>query len=93
MSSLSRSQTLLAPPGQGVPSQTDGMSSGGEVGATGAVTPSGLAGVGVAVGQIPLRVIYLTIEKRASAPRVYDIPIEAVDTWEVSLSICNLIYF
>ena len=30
-------------------------------------------------------VIYLTIEKRNSSPRVYNIPIESIDTWEASL--------
>lgn len=44
---------------------------------SGAVTP-----LPYATTQLP--VIYLTIEKRNSSPRVYNVPIESIDTWEES---------
>lgn len=69
--SMSQSQTLTAPP---VPQPTPMVNARPN---SGDVTPLPTD----ATRQLP--VIYLTIEKRNSSPRVYNIPIDAIDTWGV----------
>ncbi|KAI5787601.1 hypothetical protein DFH27DRAFT_219321 [Peziza echinospora] len=59
---------------------------------SGTISPVAAGGIDQALLLKQLPVIYLTIEKRNSSPRVYNIPIDSIDTWEkfimILLNIC-----